>query len=425
MGFAAWGFTSLPLMIPKLLLWLSLSVGAALAAPFQGDVDLPPHNYHTRALTDRFTLLKDDLESGRIALDRTSEKAFLHSLLKALGIPASSQMLVFSTTSLQLRYITPANPRALYFNEELYVGYIPGARLEIVSLDPEAGAVFYISDMPRGEQPIRIERSDRCANCHVAGDTGNVPGLLVKSVVPGPMGGSLISYRQEQSGHGIPFSERFGGWYVTGRHGITDHWGNTIGRMSEGRIQRNAIKPGQYFDFEKYLVPTSDVLPQLILEHQSGFVNRVVEAGYRARAALHADGGRLTSAHTAELAEQARLVTRYLLFADEVPLPTGGVEGDAAFKKDFLSTRKPAAGGVSLKDFDLRTRLFRHRCSYMIYSSVFTGLPPIMKEAIYRRMGEALSTTRPDREYAYLPGVEKQFIRGILKGTLSDLPAGW
>jgi hypothetical protein len=195
--------------------------------------------------------------------------------------------------------------------------------------------------------------------------------------------------------------------------------------MSQGKIQRNGITPGQYFDFDKYLVSTSDVLPQLLLEHQNGFVNRVVEAGYRARAAVHADGGRLTPAHIAELAEQARLVTRYVLFADEVPLPTGGVEGDAAFKADFLSARKPAADGASLRDFDLHTRLFRQRCSYMIYSSVFTGLPPVMKQAIYRRLGEALSTTRPDREYAYMPATEKQAIRGILKSTLTDLPVGW
>jgi hypothetical protein len=369
--------------------------------------------------------MKDDLEAGRVPLDYSGEKEFLLSLLKVLEVPASSQMLVFSTTSLQLRYITPSNPRAIYFNEDLYVGYIPGGRLEIVSLDPEAGAIFYIFDIPRGQQPIRIERSDRCANCHVSGDTGNVPGIVLKSVVPGPTGGSLVSYRVEQTGHAIPFAERFGGWYVTGRHGIAEHWGNTIGRMAEGKVSRQPVDPARAFNAAKYPLPTSDILPQLLLEHQAGFVNRVVEAGYRTRAALAADQGRLSLAQTAELTEQARLVARYLLFADEAPLPTGGVEGDAAYKADFLRTRRAAANGASLKDFDLRTRLFRHRCSYMIYSPVFTGLPAPMKQAIYRRLREALSVERPDREYAYLPAVEKQIIRGILRATLKDLPAGF
>jgi hypothetical protein len=412
-------------MTLRLATVLLLGTGVVLAEPFHGDIDQPPHSYRDRPLRDRFTLMKDDFEAGRIPLDYSGEKPFLLSLLKALNIPASSQMLVFSTTSLQLRFITPSNPRALYFNEDLYVGYIPGARLEIVSLDPEAGAIFYIFDIPRGGQPIRVERSDRCANCHVAGDTGYVPGLVVKSVVPGPSGGSLLSYRREQTGHGIPFEDRFGGWYVTGRHAITNHWGNTIGRMHDGEITRMTIEPGQRFDFGKYPVPTSDVLPQLLLEHQAGFVNRVVEAGYRARAALNTDAGQLSAAHAAELSEQARLITRYLLFADEVPLPKGGVEGDAQYKTDFLGNRQAIFGGASLKDFDLRTRLFRHRCSYMIYNPVFTSLPPVMKGAVYRRLGEALSTTQPDREYAYLPATEKQTIRNILRGTLKDLPAGW
>ena len=407
------------------LLCLALCAHTVLAEPFRGDLELPPHSYRQRALHDRFTQLKDDLEARRIPLDSTSEKAFLLSLLKALGVPASSQMLVFSTTSLQLRFITPANPRALFFTDDLYVGYIPGARLEIVSLDPEAGAIFYIFDIPRGDQPIRVERSERCANCHLGDDTGHIPGLVMKSVVPGPTGGSLTSFRQGQTGHGIPFEQRFGGWYVTGGRGIADSWGNTIGRMAEGKVTKTAIEPGRYFDFAKYPVATSDVLPQLLLEHQAGFVNRVVEAGYRTRAALSTDGPQFSAAHTAELTEQARLVTRYLLFADEVPLPAGGLEGDAAFKADFLRTRRATTAGASLRDFDLRTRLFRQRCSYMIYSPVFTGLPAAMKQAIYRRMREALSIERPDREYAYLPATEKQAIRSILKVTLTDLPAGW
>ena len=138
----------------SILFFLGLlsALSAAVPEPFKGDVEQPPHNYSQRPLQDRFTKMKDDFEAGRIPLDQSTEQAFLLSLLKVLGVPASSQMLVFSTTSLQLRYITPSNPRALFFNEDLYVGYIPGARLEIVSLDPEAGAVFYIFDIPRGGQ---------------------------------------------------------------------------------------------------------------------------------------------------------------------------------------------------------------------------------------------------------------------------------
>lgn len=410
--------------------WWAIFLGMACATMASGqpqfhEIDQPPHNYRQRAPQDGFTRLKDDFESGRIALDRGSEKAFVLGVLQALGIPASSQMLVFSTTSLQLSLISPANPRALYFNEDVYLGYVPGGRIEVVSLDPELGGIYYIFDIPKDARPLRIERSERCMNCHAGEDTGYVPGLVIKSVVPGPSGGSLTAYRQAQTGHGIPFEQRFGGWHVTGRHGITNHWGNLTGRFVAGEITTIPNAPGERFNWAKYPVATSDVLPQLLHEHQAGFVNRVVEASYRARTALHANGGKLSDAQAKELDGQAELITRYLLFADEAPLPSGGVEGDAAYKADFLRTRRATAEGVALKDFDLRMRLFRHRCSYMIYSPVFAGLPAAMKQRVYRRLGEALSAEKPDKEYAYLPAAEKQAIRRILKATLTDLPNEW
>ena len=403
--------------------WLPTIFAALISAEAMGaepgwrDIDAPPHLYHQRAPADRVTRMKGDFESGRIALDRTSEKAFITSLLRALDVPVSSQMLVFSTTSLQLRLISPSNPRALFFSDDVYVGFIPGGRVEVVSLDPELGAIFSIFDIPRDGAPPRFERSERCMNCHAAPDTGFAPGLVMKSVVPGPSGGSLTAFRVEQTGHGIPFEQRFGGWYVTGRPGVASSLGNVVGRLSAGTLTKQIIEPGTLFDFARYPAMTSDVLPQLLLEHQAGFVNRVVEASYRARTDLHASGGTLTSAQAQELDEQARIVTRYVLFADEAPLPSGGVEGDAQFKRDF-------ANGRPLREFDLRTRLFKNRCSYMIYSPVFSGLPPAMKQRIYRRLDEALSVGKPDSEYAYLPVEEKRAIRGILKATLTDFPGG-
>jgi hypothetical protein len=389
------------------------------------DINEPPHNYRQRTPRDRFTQLKDRFESGQIALDRSSEKAFVLSVLRALDIPVSSQMLVFSTTSLQLSLISPSNPRALYFNEDVYLGYVPGGRIEIVSLDPELGGIFYIFDIPKDTRPLRIERSERCMNCHSGEETGYVPGLVVKSVVPGPTGGSLTEYRMELTGHAVPFEERFGGWHVTGKHGVTNHWGNLTGRFTEGKLVKFPNPPGGRFSFSKYPVASSDILPQLLHEHQVGFVNRGVEASYRARTALHAGHGQITSEAGVELDEQARIITRYLLFADEVPLPSGGVEGDADYKTEFLRTRRATAEGVSLKDFDLRTRLFKHRCSYMIYSPIFSGLPSVMKQRVYERLDEALSLEKLHPDYSYLQAAEKGALRSILKATLTDLPRGW
>jgi hypothetical protein len=188
-----------------LLLLPSFALANEVAGPIQSyrDFEAPPHNYKIRQPRDRFTLRMEDLKRDP-RLDRSSEKAFLASFLKILDIPVSSQLLVFSTTSLQLRFISPSNPRAIYFSEDIYVGYIPGGRLEVVGVDPELGAIFYIFDIPRESDAILYERSDRCMNCHAGEDTGYIPGLVAKSVIPGPGGGSLDAFRVVQSGHGIP-----------------------------------------------------------------------------------------------------------------------------------------------------------------------------------------------------------------------------
>jgi len=394
------------------------------APPTYRDIDGPPHHYFTRTPRDRFTRAMEMIEKDP-HLDRSSEKAFLVSFLKILNVPVSSQTLVFSTTSLQLSLISPSNPRAIYFSEDIYVGFIPGGRIEVVALDPELGAIFYIFDIPLEQSPIRYERSNRCMNCHSTDDTGHVPGLVIKSVVPASNGASLDSFRQLQSGHGIPFTNRFGGWHVTGRHGITNHWGNLIGRYVNGEITRVPNPPGEKFSWARYPVETSDILPHLLHEHQAGFVNRVVEAGYRAHTALFISPDKLTPAQETELNEQARIAVRYLLFADEVPLPYGGVEPDSAYRIDFLANRRATPDGLSLKDLDLSTRLFKYRCSYMIYSPVFEGLPPILKTRIYAQLAAALREETGGKEFAWLPTAEKKAIRQILTATLKDLPLGW
>ncbi len=411
--------------ILAIALLFGIAGGIRAAMPAFQQIDLPPHSYRDRTPTDAFTRLTADLESGRIPLNSSSEKAFVTSLLNALGVPVSSQMLVFSTTSLQLRLITPANPRALYFSEEMYVGYVPGGRIEIEALDPELGGIFHIFDIPAPGEKIRVERSERCMNCHASAENQRVPGLLLKSVIPGPRGGSLTAFRLDQIGHGVPFAQRLGGWYVTGTHGIADHLGNTFGDLSPRGLTKHPIEPGRLFEFAKYPAPTSDILPELLLEHQAGFINRVVEASYRARTIGFASGENLTSEQSSELDEQARILTRYVLFADEAPLTAGGVEGDANFKSDFLQNRRKSTAGFSLKDFDLRTRLFRHRCSYMIYTAPFQKLPAPLKQRIFTRLAIALDTAKPAPEFAYLPPAEKHSIAEILRETLPDLPPGW
>ena len=403
------------------LLSALLSVGASgVAQPKLPRFSEAPHNYWERPVRDPFTAIKDDLASGRRKLDTSSEKAFLRDVLKALDIPATSQVLVFSTTSLQLSLINYRNPRALYFNEDVYVGWVPGGKVEVISFDPDMGGVFHIFDIPRTARPPSIERSRRCMNCHAGSDVGRVPVLLAKSVIPGPNGGSLDAYRIGETGHAIPFSERFGGWYLTGRHNLRKHWGNRTGELSPSGLRTTTVAPGQHYDWNRYPVSTSDILPHLLHEHQVGFVNRAIAATYRARALLNKDSGAgAPSAATQRILDaDADALARYLLFAGEAQLPDGGIQGDPAYIRDFLRKRRPAQDGRSLRDFELKTRLFRHRCSYMVHSLAFAGLPGELKKRVLLRMARALDTRNPDPQFANIPPAEKETIKRILRETL-------
>jgi hypothetical protein len=394
-----------------ILFALMLAVPVAEAAKRLRDFEKPPHNYWQRAPQDRFTKIKAALETGKVPLDRSSEKAFVVSLLKALEISPATQTLVYSTTSLQLSRISPRNPRALYFNEDVYVGWVPRGQIEIASIDPALGGIFYIFNIPRASAPIRIERSARCFNCHAEFENGRVPGLLLKSVVPGPGGGSLESFHGDITGHSIPLKDRFGGWHLTGKHGIAQHWGNLVGTLSPAGLRKFANPPGRQFRWETYPVATSDVLAHLLHEHQIGFVNRAIKATYDTRAALVAGDAK------AVIAKHATLLTRYLLFADEAKIPAGGIGGDALLKKDFAKRARRTEAGLSLRDFDLRTQMFKHRCSYMIHSAAFTGLPAPLKQQVFANLRAVLDPAKANPTSAHLPAAEKRTISAILTAT--------
>lgn len=397
------------------LLWMLCN--AAETDPL--DFVAAPHRYHERTPSDPFTRIKAQLESGTLPLDRSSELATVRSLLKTLKIPESSQLLVFSTTSLQLGLISPSNPRALYFNEDTYIGWVPGGRIEVVSIDPELGGIFYIFDIPHDASPIRADRSGRCMNCHAGEDAGFVPGLVIKSVLPGPSGGSLESFRDVPAGHATPFTNRFGGWHVTGAAGFSNHWGNLTGRLSQGNLVRIPNPPGDRYRADRYPVPSSDFLAHCIHEHQIGFFNRAIAAGYRVRSHLHFDGPTLTPAHQGEVDADAEALARYLLFSDEAPFPVEAASGAGAFQADFLRDRR-IVGGHSLKDLNLKTRLFQHRCSYLITSEFFARLPDPLKSGVVQRIQSAIRDTNPETRIAAPPAEERRILRELLGDALPE-----
>lgn len=411
------------------MMLLFLAIAAAPAAETKSprviDFRGPPHNYLNWKPKDRFAELQEKVESGSVKLDTESDKAFLTSLLQALSIPVSSQLLVFSASSLQSEIINPRNPRALYFNEDTYLGWVPGGLVEIIAEDPEMGPMFYVFDRlrPGGAVP-KATRSTKCMNCHAGNATRRLPGLVAESLLVSRAGSSLETFRRDVQGHQIPLETRFGGWHLTGQHNLSSTKANSMGIPNAGKNQIVPVEPGQYSDLSLHLLPTSDILPHLVNEHQMGFENRLVYAIYTVRQLKSDDKGMLGTAAKAEIDERAQEMARYIMFADEAKFPAKGMVGDETYAKDFLRDRKLSKAGLSLKDLDLKTRMFKHRCSYMIYSDTWKAAPKELKDRVYYHMALYLRE-QPDAQHAHIPPVERLAIRSILKDTMTDLPGWW
>lgn len=383
----------------------------------------PPHDYYTRPPRDAFTLWSQRFQKGDEKLDFSSEKSRLISLLKALDVPVTSQLLVYSATSLQAGLIRPSNPRALYFNEEVYVGYVPGGKLEIAAIDPELGPVFSIFNTTFSSSPTpEITRTERCMNCHAGTVSWRLPGFTAESVIAMNSGGSLDGFRRDIVGHTIPISERLGGWHVTGAHEKGDHHGNLLGTSAPGGYKTLPNAPGRSFDWDNYPVRTSDLFTHLIHEHQLGFHNLVTLAVYRTREFKENGRGMIDTEDAAKLNDIARQLVRYVLFAGEAALPSGGIKPDPAYEKDFLARRRAISNGASLRDLDLRSRLFRYRCSYLIHTPSFAALPKEFKDRVLAGLTSALREQGGPPEFNYLPATEKRAIKSILveSGILMD-----
>jgi hypothetical protein len=390
-----------------------LSFFAARAEEARLGIYNPRHEYNTRAVDDRFSRFLSAWDAGqKPEIDTSGDLAFLHSLLNELEVPISSQMLVFTATSLQKGLISARNPRALYFNDDTYVGFVPRGRIEVISLDSELGGIFYIFDRLQPGRRPQVHRAFDCMNCHAPRHMENIPGLVIESVIPGLTGGGERAFRREQSGHGVHIGDRFGGWHLTGTgEAMPPNWANQLLIRKNGEAHELPNPPGERCDLSRYLVTSSDLLAQLLHEHQVGFVNRALQAGYRFR-----DLAAIGSPSEGDLAELSAGLVRYLLFVDESPL-TPGMIGESPFAADFVAAGKRDSAGRSLRELDGQTRLLKHRCSYMIYSPAFAGLPAQLRQRVLRDLNAELGDGQAD---SHLPIAERTVIRQVLAETMPE-----
>jgi hypothetical protein len=406
-----------------------LSSAVCLASDFQGATHLMPIdedtlNYAKSVPNSAVSKLQKRINSGELKLQWDNKCGYLPALLQELNVPVSSQMLVFSKTSLQRERISPSNPRALYFNDDVYLGWIPGAPLmEISVADPKLGGIFYSLPQKPVEKP-KFFRNDQCLECHASSKSMGVPGHLVRSFETDDDGVVDLSSGTSQVDDRTPFEERWGGWYVTGTHGKQTHRGNLIGKAAferqakEPNFAGNCTNLSQYLEVQKYKSPDSDIVALMVLEHQTHMHNYITRLNYEATLALKTYG------HVNYLKSIVEGFVRYMLFTEEAPL-TAEVKGTSGFQKEFEARGPNDSQGRSLRQMDLKTRLFKYPCSFLIYSQAFDALPAPAKEKVYARLYEVLSGKEQGADYDVLSTESRREILEILRDTKSDLPDYW
>ena len=420
-----------------------LCAGLAMLTPpaRAADFEREPIAYGKTTPDNVISRLQQRLDGGRARLAYEEKFGYLRALLRELDVPESSQMLVFSKTSLQRERIRPSTPRAIYFNDDVYVGYCRGGAVcEVTAVDPKLGAVFYTLDQEPAGAPKFVRQTDTCLICHGSSQTMQVPGHVVRSVYADEDGYPLLASGSYRTDHTSPLSQRWGGWYVTGTSGDQDHMGNLVvrgRRAPEGAANpsgRNVLDLRGYFKTDAYPAPHSDLVALMVFEHQADMHNLLTRADFLTRQALYEEreinkalgrpAGHRSESTAGRVKSAGEPLVKYLLFSGEAKL-TAPVKGTSAFAEEFARRGPRDPRGRSLRDPDLATRLFKYPCSYLIYSASFDALPGPVKDYVYRRLGEVLSGADRSEDFAHLSGADRRAIREILLATKPGLPEYW
>jgi hypothetical protein len=391
--------------------------------PLRYDTEYPSIRYSTTAPTGAIADLEARLDRGELALRFDAGRGYLDSVLAALEIGIESQVLVFSKTSLQVEDISAARPRAIYFNDNTYVAWVPGGEgLEIATFDADLGPVFYTLAQ-QGAGTTKFERKlGECLRCH---DSYSLTGGGVPRFITGSgyvdVDGNLVAHEGWiLTSDRTPLRSRWGGWYVSGQHGAQVHLGNIAVRDVADLERLEELRTGNLdaldslLDMSAYPSNRSDIVALLVLEHQVHVQNAITRASWDARTAVAAD------ADEASLAAIAEPLVESLFLVDEAEL-TDEISGTSGFAEAFMARGPRDAQGRSLRELDLKTRLFKYPLSYAIYSRAFDALPQVIKDHVYARIEEILSGADTTGAFARLAPAERIAIDEILRATKPDV----
>lgn len=355
---------------------------------------------------------------------------YLKSFLKAFNIPSSSQTLVFSKTSLQARRINSKNPRALYFSEDIHVGWVPsGDFLEVAVSSPTTGMNFYTVE--RGDtQPQLVQKTHECLRCHAGSMTREIPGLMVRSLYPLNSGQPIFKAGSQIINQTIPLKKRWGGWFVTGIS--VKHLGNRVYKeTTEGVDGGTPLHPGTFNN--KYLNNSSDVIALLVLEHQAQLHTLLSALTIHTRRALYeqqvldeylertkpvSDSSRTRIKHHADN------VLKYMFFVDETRIPEIDVS-QSIFAQDFSSLTPHDKKNRTLYQLQMKRRMFRYPFSYMVYSDTFNQLPSEALNYLWPEIARILNPQFIHPGYEHLNREDKIAIKEILLETHPAATTYW
>ncbi len=400
-----------------------LLAGKACAQIYLSDLSIahPAIRYMEAPTEDPVARLIRDIASGKTKLEsRADGLGYLPSVLDHLGIRSDSQALVFSRTSFQAPKISPRNPRAIYFGDDVAVAWVRGGDgIELAASDPRQGVIFYTLKAQKSGEPA-FARGEVCLKCHQGAATAGVPGMFIGSVFPSASGephreGAIIT------DHRTAFADRWGGWYVNAVHGEQQDRANAVApdpaepETLDTAGKQNLTTLAEMFNPAGYLTPVSDIVALMTFEHQTQMANLMTRIGWEAR---------IPETDPTQLRSNIDAVVTYMLFAEEAPLREP-IQGVSTFTKTFPQKGPRDRQGRSLRDFDLQTRLFRYPLSYMVYSAQFDALPGRVRERIYQRLFDVLTGKDQSAAFARLSRDDRRSILEILRDTKPALPAYW
>ena len=424
---------------------LCFTVAGLMAAPYSllalDRFEEHPILYSQSEADNVLTDLQKKLDAGKATLTWDKKTGWLTSLMETLKVPEASQVLVFSKTSLQRDLIFPERPRAVYFNDDVYLGWVQnGSVVEISVADRKLGTTFYSIPQRPDKKPSFTRHTDSCLQCHASTLTDGVPGHIVRSVFPDEDGQAILRAGTFRTTHSSPLEERWGGWYVTGTHGKQRHMGNSIAVEDDQNItidkeaKANLPSLKKEIDTKPYLTEYSDIVALMVLEHQALIHNLITRAGFETRQALHDQAmmdeildrptGELSpvTKRRIHLAGERLLVS--MLFADEEPL-TDTIASSSGFTKAFSKMAKKDSKGRSLRDMDLTERLFKYPCSYLIHSESFDTLPKEVRDYVLERLYEIVNGDDDSDDWLHISNSDCKAIKSIVMETVPNLPKCW